>query len=298
MDHKIILLGAGSTLGRSLTELLKKEDVDLTVASRSLKKLPEGVKCLQVDYRNPQMMDMALKDREILFLKLSLDCEFQESSRNILRAAKLNGVRFILAITGVRANNHSEHLCQRMLGEWEEEVARSKLRYCFLRPNIMMQSWLEESREDLESGVLCRPDGEGRISLVDAQDVAELASKILLHPMIFHRQTLEVTGSKSYSISDMTSFLSFHAGKRMNYVPVTEEAFKKLPSFKKMHPMEEELLLSRHRALKAGEFSWISGHYEKIMGKEPRRFEDFCAERAPELRNDGAFQFLKDLGTG
>lgn len=283
MNHRMIIFGAEGTLGLALVELLKKQDVDLTAASRSLKDLPGGVKGLQVDYRNPAIMEMALKEKEILFLPLPLDQDFVQNSKNILRAAQLNGVRFLLLVSSVGASAQSPYLYERLWGEWEDEVAHSKMRYCFLRMNVTMQDWFEECREELETGFLCRPEGEGRVALVDARDVAELSAKILLNPMIFHRQTLEVTGSRAYSGAEMTSLIGFHAQRRISYVAVTEEVRKSSAFVASLSPLEQELVLSRHRAIKEGRLSGVSGHYEKIMGKEARRFEDFCAEVGPEL---------------
>lgn len=284
MGHRMILIGAGSTIGRPLVDVLKKEDIDLTAASRSLRRLPEGVKGLQLDYNNPQMMELALKDKEVLFLKLPISTDFHAQTLNILKAAKLNGVRFILGMSVLGASAHSPYMYQRVYGEWEELLAESKMRYCFIRPNILMQSLDNWYHDELEAGTVYLPEGEGRVSFIDARDVADLAAKILLHPMIFHRQVLEVTGQRAFSNAEAMSFLSFHASRRIEFVPVTESMALKAPNMRDLSIWEREFILSRHQAVKSGQLSWISGHYEKIMGRAPRRFEDFCAEIGEEFK--------------
>lgn len=284
MGHRMIVIGAGSTIGRPLVELLKKEDVDLTVASRSLKNLPEGVNGLQLDYGNSNMLELALKDKEVLFLKLPIGPDFLSQSLKVLKAARLSGVRFVLGVSVLGASAYSPYMYQRVFGEWEQLLAESKMRFCFLRPNILMQSFVNWYREDLEAGALYVPEGEGRVSYIDARDVAELAAKILLNPMIFHRQVLEVTGSRAFSNAETMSFLSFHASRRLNYVPVTEDVLARSPRVLKISRWEQELIMSRHHAVKTGQLSWVSAHFEKIMGREPRRFEDFCAEAGEKLK--------------
>lgn len=284
MGHRMILLGAGSAIGRPLVELLKKQDVDFTVASRSLKHLPEGVKGLQLDYDNATMMELALKEKEILFLKLPIGAQFLERTLNTLKAARLNGVRFVLGVSVLGASPHSPYMYQRVYGEWEQLLAESKLRYCFLRPNILMQSFVEWYRNELEAGTVFLPEGEGRVSFIDARDVAEMAAKVLMHPMIYHRQVLEITGQRAFSNAETMSFLSFHAERRINYVPVTEDAALKSDHLRGVSDWEKEFILSRHQAVKSGQLSWISGHFEKIMGKPQRRFEDFCAELGEKLK--------------
>lgn len=285
MDHRMIIFGADGTLEKKLIELLKKEDVDLTVASRSLKNLPSGVKALQVDYGNPAFLERALAEKEILFLHLPLDQNFALSSRNILRAAKLNGVRFLLLVSGVGASSHSPYLWERTWGEWEEEVSHSKMRYCFLRTNLTMQHWYEGVKNELRSGSVVRPSrGEGRVALVDERDVAELAAKILLNPMIFHRQTLEVTGSRAYTLEEMIALVGFHADR---CIGLNSSGVTSPPS------LERSGDLGLYGAIAEGRFAAVSGHYEKIMGRDPRRFEDFCAEVGPTLHLAPASEITK-----
>jgi uncharacterized protein YbjT (DUF2867 family) len=231
------------------------------------------------------MMELALKEKEVLFLKLPTGPDFLQQTQNTLKAARLSGVRFILAVSVLGASPHSPYMYQRVFGEWEEMIAETKLRYCFLRPNILMQSLMNWYRQDFEAGTIYLPDGEGRVSYIDARDVAELAAKILLHPMIFHRQVLEITGVRAFSNSELASFLSFHSGKRMDFVAVTEEAALKNPALKHLSKWEQEFILSRHQAVKSGQLSWVSAHFEKIMGRAPRRFEDFLAEVAEEFKS-------------
>lgn len=283
MGHRMILIGAASTVGRPLVEVLKKEDVEVTAVSRSLKRLPESVKGLQADYGNPALMELALKEKEVLFLNLPITTNFLSQTSTILKAARLNGVRFVLGMSVLGASAHSPYMYQRVFGEWEELLAESKLRYCFLRPNIMMQSFLNWYREDLLGGTVYLPEGEGRVSFIDSRDVADLAAKILLNPMIFHRQVLEITGQRAFSNAETLSFLSFHAGRRINFVSITEEVAAQMVALKNLSSWEKDFILSRHRAVKSGQLSWVSSHFEKIMGRAPRRFEDFCAEVGAEL---------------
>lgn len=284
MGHRMILLGAGSTVGLPLVEVLKNEDIELTVASRSLKRLPLGVKGLQLDYAHPEMMELALKDKEVLFLKLPITTDFHAQTLNIIRAAKLAGVRFVLGMSVLGASPHSPYMYQRVYGEWEELLAESKMRYCFIRPNILMQSLDNWYHDEFAAGTVYLPEGEGRVSFIDARDVAELSAKILMQPMIFHRQVLEVTGQRSFSKSEVVALLSFHASRRIEFVSITELAAAQSPKMRDLTSWEKEFVLSRHQAVRSGQLAWISGHYEKIMGRPPRAFEDFCAEIGEQLK--------------
>lgn len=278
MGLRIMVTGASGTMGQELVKLLHNTGADFIAASRSLDRLPPGIRGLQMNYDSLPLLEQAFRGIDVLFFLQPFAADMSVQAEKVFRAARSVGVEFVLKVSGLGASPLSRYLFQRVQGEVDDLLEKSGLRYCILRPNIFMQSFIVPWGGSIRQGTLYLPQGEGRISFFDARDAAEVAAKILLDPIRFHKNIFDFTGERAISNAEAVSLISHQVQRRLAYVPITEEVALKSMQKLGIDPWDSDLMMSIHRAAKEGQISNVSNTFLKLMGREPRRFEDFCRE--------------------
>lgn len=278
MGLRMMVTGASGTMGQELVKLLDKSGADFIAASRSLNRLPVGIRGLQLNYDSVPLLEQAFRDIDVLFFLQPFAENMVPQATNVFRAARSAGVQFVLRVSGFGASASSPYLYQRVQGEVDELLKNSGLKYCLLRPNIFMQSFVTPWGEALRQGILYLPQGEGRTSFLHAKDAAEVAARILLDPLRFHKFSVDLTGERALSNAEVVSLISYEVQRRVCYVPVTEDVAIKSMQKSGIEPWDIDLMMSIHRAVKDGKTDEVSESFRQLMNRDPRRFEDFIKE--------------------
>ncbi|UXR63710.1 SDR family oxidoreductase [Bdellovibrio bacteriovorus] len=278
MELRIMVTGATGTMGSELLKILTRQGIDAVAVSRSLERLPAGVRGMQLPFENRYLLEQALRNVDVLAFIQPLCEDMLKQAENVIAAARASGVQFVLKVSGLGASPVSPYLFQRIQGDADEMLQESGLRYCILRPNIYMQCFLKIHHEALMQGILYLPQGEGRTSFVDARDVAEVAAKILGDPWLYNKKTLELTGERALSNAEAVSLIAHYSQRRLAYVPVTDEAGLKLLKKNEENEWMVQALMSLHRATRSGAVAPVTSGLAQFLGREPRSFETFCAD--------------------
>ncbi|KYG65431.1 NAD(P)-dependent oxidoreductase [Bdellovibrio bacteriovorus] len=278
MGLRVMITGPTGTLGQELVRKFKRAGLPFVAASRSLDRLPEGVRGLQLDYGNSLILEQAFRDVDVLFFLQPLASGMREEALRVIKAARKSGVEYILKISEIGASAESPYLYQRLHGEIDDLLKHSGIPYALLKPSSYMQNFIHGYGEALLQGTLFLPEGEGRTAYVDARDVADVALEILKKPWDYEQKSLDVTGARALSNSEAMALLSNQIRRRISYVPVTEEAVLKTWQRSGMDKFQMEVRLSLHRAVREGRTHQVSIIYQSIMGREPVSFEQFCHE--------------------
>ncbi|XGC82322.1 SDR family oxidoreductase [Bdellovibrio bacteriovorus] len=278
MGLKIMVTGAGGTMGQEVVGALHRAGAQFIAVSRSLERLPSHVKGLQLDYNNPLLLQEALRGVDVLLLSQPFEPNMLAQAENIVKAARKAGVEFIVRVSGLGAHERSAYLYQRIQGEVDELVASSGIPFAILKPNIFMQCFVKSFGDAIRQGVLFLPQGEGRTSYVDARDAAEVAASILQNPWHHAQKTFTLTGERPISNAEAISLISHQVRRRLAYVPVTEETAIKKMLKSQPEPWVVDVMMSVHKAAKEGAIESVSETLSSTFGKAPRKFEDFCVE--------------------
>ena len=129
------------------------------------------------------------------------------------------------------------------------------------------------------------PAGDGKVSFVDARDIAAVATQILwlklMEPkstIITRTRNMVLLVTRLYHIVKVAEILSNALGRRITYVNITEEDARK--AMKKMG-MEEWLidaLIEFYNVIKSGDASQLTAVVEQITGRKPISFEQFVRD--------------------
>jgi uncharacterized protein YbjT (DUF2867 family) len=140
-------------------------------------------------------------------------------------AAVAAGVERLVYVSFVGAAPDAVFTFARDHWHTEEYLKRSGLRWTILRDNLYHHALTTFVGPD---GVIRGPAGEGRVASVSHDDVADVATAVLLDekPARHVGATYEVTGPKALTLHEVAEILSEAAGRTIVYEPETvEEAY-------------------------------------------------------------------------
>src|SRR5690606_38319637 len=94
----------------------------------------------------------------------------------------------------------------------------SGLRYTILRSNLFADFFPRMVGED---GVIRGPAGEGRVSAVAQDDVADVAVTVLRQPGRHDKVSYDLTGPEAVTLHEVAEVLSTYFGREIRYHPET-----------------------------------------------------------------------------
>jgi uncharacterized protein YbjT (DUF2867 family) len=288
MAGRILVLGGSGNVGREITRRLFAEGFDFKAVYNTRADFPVEIKTCQLDLAHKPLLDEALKNVQTLILLLPMTAMRERFARNILAAAEKAGVRFILRISTLGADESSPYFLMRQEGIIDQQVIDSGIDYAILRPNFFMQNFVNFFGKALHMGALFLPQGEARTSFIDLRDVADAAVKILENPRAHSEKIYDLTGERALSNAEVISIMSLAAERRLAYVPVTDEAAIHSMTIQGWDPWTIEAVMSLHQAAKEGQTEKVSDHFSELTGQTARNIEKFCRELRSYWFDDSA----------
>jgi uncharacterized protein YbjT (DUF2867 family) len=283
----ILVTGSTGTVGREVVRQLAAEGLPV----RALVHTPgrEGdlagprVEFVAADLEKPQTLDRAFAGVERVFLVSPAAPGLPEREGHAIDAARRAGVRSIVKISVGGGPDAATQI-----GRWhwtvEKQIESSGLSSTILRPNLFMQGsfvWLPRIASENAFHV---PMGDGRVSVVDARDVAAVAVRALISGGLPQR-LYDLSGPEAISFESIAAEISRAAGRPVSYVDVTPRQWKKeiLESGVPAWLADDFSVL--YGALREGYGATISSAVRDITGRAPRTFRDFARDHADRFRS-------------
>ena len=128
------------------------------------------------------------------------------------------------------------------------------------------------------------PAGEGKVSFVDARDVAAVAAKLLLtknNGITQHEnKAYLITGPEALSYSQVTEIISEEIGKKISYIDTEEEDARKAMESMGIEDWLIDAILEEFYNTKVGNRTTTTNTVEEIIGRKPTSFAQFVREYA------------------
>ena len=184
MSSHILVTGAS---GRAGTEMIRQ----LAAAGASVRgavHYPDHdaesrvgrIDFVEVDFDRPETLDTAFHGIDEAVLITPEEPEMIAQTRNLVQAAERAGVGHLVRVSFLHAGDAGGPLLD-WHREAEEVVRESAIPSTILRPNSYMQNFLTMYGPSIfVRGTFFTPMGGGRISYIDARDVADAAVEALL----------------------------------------------------------------------------------------------------------------------
>ncbi|QSE98794.1 NmrA family NAD(P)-binding protein [Fulvivirga lutea] len=212
MTHNILVIGGTGKTGSRVVENLTKLGHDVTIGSRN------GSPAF--DWDDPSTYAPALKgmDRAYIVYYPDLAVPGARTAIEQLTAAALKeGLEKVVLLSG-KGETEAE-AC-------EEIVAHSGLNYTLVRASWFNQNFSEGAfRDFILAGAVALPMPDAEIPFVDANDIAEVVTKVLLDDS-YNGQTVTVTGPRKMTFREVVETMSEAVGREIHYQPISIEEFK------------------------------------------------------------------------
>ncbi len=183
----ILITGATGTVGKPLCNFLMRSTSEhrLFFAHRrpAITRSKLNAKTWQIrqfDFDDIYSFEPALKDIDRLFLLRPPQLtDIKGVIVPLLKKAKQAGVKEIVFLS-IQSANHNKWTPHYKI---EQAIEQSGINYVFLRAGFFMQNFTQEIRDDIvRRDEIFVPAAARRFNFVDADELAEVAAKILLSP--------------------------------------------------------------------------------------------------------------------
>lgn len=280
MNDKILVTGATGTVGSAVVNALSSKGANVRAAVHAIgkaDKIGAGVEKAVLDYTAPDTWKAAFDGVGKVFLATPVplvDNQVDLAAR-LIDAAKLAGVRHIVRLSGAGA----DALPGISLARWHRTIERyligSGLAFTILRPMSFMQNFVNYYHP--VDGRIYLPLGSGKVSYVDARDIAAVAYEALTKDE-HAGKAYTITGGEALSVQDAADIISEETGKKAVYVDTPEgEALLAMKKYG-MPDLGASALMELYAICKAGYAGGITNTVEELTGRKPITFRRFARD--------------------
>jgi NAD(P)H dehydrogenase (quinone) len=274
MQRVIGVTGATGVLGRRVVDRLAGAggDVGLRLVVRDAARAPQvpgaEIAANPGGYADPDGFRAALSGVHTLYLVSAAEAEDRlQQHYDAVDAAVAAGVERIVYTSFLGAKHDAVFTLVRQHAATEDRIRAAGVRYTFLRHSMYADfvpffATLQDGR-----AVIAAPAGEGRVSFVSRDDLADVGAAALLDDSgALDGRALEVTGPEALSLAEAAVVLAEVTGRPAEYRQETvEEAWaSRRPSG---HPdWEIEGWVTSYLAIAAGELSTVTDVVPRLTG--------------------------------
>ncbi len=153
--------------------------------------------------------------------------------------------------------------------------------YSIVRASWFNQNWSESFFLDpIISGEVALPMSDVLIPFVDANDIAEVAAKVLLDDA-YNGEIIEVTGPELITFKDIVNIISKVSNRKLNFYEITLEQY--VEGMKQMQIPDDVVWLIEYlfsHVLTNPRNQLVVNDIERVLGRKAKPFAEYAQETA------------------
>ena len=284
----ILVTGATGTTGGEVARQLAAKGAPLRALVRNPAKA-DGLKQLGVeiavgDMTDPASLDPALAGIERVYLVTPPEADLVALHANVVDAAVRAGARHVVKISSFFTSATTPVVYARQHWQAEETIRGSGIGYTFLHPSFFMQNFLFFAPAIKKDGVFAVPMSEGRVSMIDARDIAAVAAAALTEDAHLGK-TYVITGPQALTFGDAAGLLGEAIGKPVSHDNITPEAERAALIAAGDTAEHADDLLAVYEAFDKGAGLAVEPTVRDIGKTEPHTFADFARDYAHRFKD-------------
>jgi uncharacterized protein YbjT (DUF2867 family) len=296
-DQNLILVtGATGNVGTELIKELStrgaifRAGVHSNKSSNKIGTISSRVQLIETDYDKPETLRRACEGVSKIFLLTPDSPRAVELASNLVKEAKKAGVKHIVKQSNILVTEmESSTNYARLHREAEKIIEESGLQFTFLRPNDFMQNFVNFFAPTIKTNsAFYIPGGDAKVSFVDVRNIAAVAAKVLTEHdesgTRYFGKAYNITGPEALSYLQAAEILSNTAGKKINYVNITEADARRGMKDVGMNEWFINIALELFDNYRKGYASQVSDAVESITGNKPISFSQFTMDYAGAFR--------------
>ena len=281
----ILVTGATGHLGSAIVQQLKKhlshkEFIVTSSNETGLKQLEEqGLQARLADFSNPETLKLAFQGITQIALVSTMDSNRLEQHKNVIDAAKGEGVKHIVYTSLAIKDINSSGVYDLMVSHFQTEdyLKESGVGYTILR-NTMYADALTQilGQEGLKKNINL-PGGDGKVPYVLRREMGEATANLLLKDKK-ENKIYNITNSQSYSYQDIANELTDITGNKIEYKDISNEKF--VEGLKQIGFPEFAIYLHAGTVLdiKNHQYEIVEHTLEDLLGRPPSSAREFLKE--------------------
>lgn len=283
MSNQILVIGATGSIGRPLVEALigKGEQVKAAIYPPELAgyQAQPGVEAVPYDYYKPETHLPALQGVNRAYIICNAADPDPDTALNpFIDMGKETGLEHIVLVTGLGVERGGDKVGYRRV---EKHVMASGIEYTFLRPNWFMQIYLTPFMMAMlkEKNAFCLPAGDGKLSFIDARDIASVAAVALTEDG--HRgKGYPLTGGEALTFAEGTAIISKTTGRAIQYDESSADELRAVIMKAGGYPGPLPLLDRMYEQIRQGLVAPVDDAVRQVLGRAPITFEQFARDHA------------------
>ncbi|KAA8483437.1 NAD(P)H dehydrogenase (quinone) [Arcticibacter tournemirensis] len=224
---KTAITGATGQLGQLVVNKLKEKGYGESIVAlvRSVEKASDlGVEVREANYDKPETLNNALRSVDTLLLISGSEVGKRAvQHKNVIEAAKQNGVQWIIYTSILRADTSTISLAEEHLAT-ETALKNSGIPFTLLRNGWYTENYTGSIQGAIAGGAFIGSAGEGKISSAARADYAEAAVAVLTGED-HQGKTYELAGDEAWTLSDLAAEVSRQTGKNIPYKNLPESDY-------------------------------------------------------------------------
>jgi uncharacterized protein YbjT (DUF2867 family) len=289
-NGKILITGATGTVGGAVLDRLGTTGCDVRVLTRDAARAEalraRGVEAVVADFLQPETLGPALAGVRVVFLLTPISPAQVLQARNLITAATASGHHpRIVRLSVHQASPDAPTRISRQHAEVEDAVLSSGLPYTLLRPQSFMQNTLLLAHMVAATGTIYQPFKDGRLGMINARDIAEVAARVLTEEG-HEGRVYTLTGPAAISFHDVAQALSEVLGTAVRYIDVSLEAAKEAMLRRGVPEWLADALNEYAKAHSEGYSDFTTDDVARLTGHRATSYEQFAHDFAQAFRGD------------
>ncbi|MGW4231986.1 NAD(P)H-binding protein [Streptomyces sp. NPDC004980] len=283
----IAVTGAAGAVGGRVARRLARVGVPVRLLGRDpsrLPSLPGAVAAPPAPYGDGEAMRRALHGAHTLFLVSAHESPDRVREHiTAVDAAVAAGVERIVYVSFLGAAPDATFTFARDHWHTEAHLRMVDVRHTFLRDGWYLAGLPAMTGAD---GVLRGPGGDGRVSAVAHEDIADAASAVLLEEGSGHDgMTYDLTGPEAFTLAEAAEELSRRTGRTIRYVPETREEAYASRAHYGAQDWEVAGWVTSYEAIAAGELAPVSNAVPALTGHPAKSLAAYLRENRDSYRH-------------
>jgi NAD(P)H dehydrogenase (quinone) len=278
----ILVTGATGKIGSSIAQHLERLCKKIRLLARDPNKLsdsPEADK-VEADYGDVESLDHAFTGVSSAFIVSGYAEPGKRAKlhRNAFHAAQRAGVRYLIYLSTLGASPDSRFPMSRDHYESEQFLKATGVPHTILQDSFYSELAVQMFNKE---GVMKGPGGQGKVSWVGREEIAEAAAKLLAsdRPVL---GTFPMTGPSALSLSETATLLSSLKHRTLRYEDEPPDAARAWRSKLDVPAWEVDTWVGSYEAIAAGEFERVDPALATILARPVSDLETYLAAR-PDL---------------
>lgn len=277
----ILVTGASGNVGGMVLQKVLQSGAPVSAMYRSetdAKSAPQRARAVIADFTDKKSLRHAFEGVDALFLVCSPIPQLVEFETNAITVAKEAAVKHIVYNSAGGAGRWNKSF-----PKWHTEVERalqaSGVAYSILRPNTFMQNITAFFAGTIQSqDAFYSSMGHSRVSLIDVQDIADVAAALLASNP--RNQIYELNGPEALTYYEVAERISKVCGRTIRYVDIPMADQKKAMLAMGMPEWQAQALLDLQEFYVEGNGGELTNDVQQITGHTPRNLDQFLATNA------------------